>query len=121
VRNSDADSEPSEETPEPTEGAASPAQASTVWGEAESDTEGDEAANIRRRLDANAEAILACVGVANIGVEVTWDASGQHRVNAVGELAGTAEEACIRAVLDQALERSVSGGGRVVHVVRAAN
>jgi hypothetical protein len=108
VRNSDADSEPSEETPEPTEGAASPAQASTVWGEAESDTEGDEA-------------ILACVGVANIGVEVTWDASGQHRVNAVGELAGTAEEACIRAVLDQALERSVSGGGRVVHVVRAAN
>jgi hypothetical protein len=70
---------------------------------------------LRAKIDAHRADVLACAGTERLPVELSY-AGGAVEVKLTGELAGSAEEGCVRQVLG-ALP-APPGEGRLIHLVR---
>lgn len=74
-------------------------------------------AAIRAALDAARGDVLACVSRERAVVRATWDAAGAVSLTLEGDLAGSAEEGCVRAALSHV--RAPEGvPGTLLHLVR---
>ncbi|MDQ3035677.1 MAG: hypothetical protein M3Y87_24945 [Myxococcota bacterium] len=111
----DADDQPvSASDPVP---ATDPAPASeTASASAFAATSSERA--LRAALDAHRDDLLACVSRDRVVVRATWTADGALTLALDGDLAGSAEEGCVRAALAELRAEGASAPGTLLHLVR---
>ncbi|MGE3634987.1 MAG: hypothetical protein AB7P00_34115 [Sandaracinaceae bacterium] len=73
---------------------------------------------IRDGLDARRDDVLACVSRDRVAVRAAYAADGTVTLSLSGELAGSAEEGCVRAALDGVRVAATDAGGVIIHLVR---
>jgi hypothetical protein len=77
---------------------------------------GDDDA-VRAALDARVTDILDCAGADRAVVRVAWESAQPPTVSLEGDLAGSPNEGCVRAMLRDALPELQATSGVVVHLV----
>lgn len=72
---------------------------------------------LRTVLEARRQDVLACVERDRVAVRARWDAQGAVTLALLGDLAGSPEEGCVRAALDD-FRAPPGEPGEIVHLLR---
>jgi len=74
--------------------------------------------SLRAALDARREDALACASRDRLVVSASWTPSGAVSLALSGDLAGSAEEGCVRAALEDLRVEGATAPGTILHLLR---